>query len=211
MNIRDCLTDLWKRGYFSSYRSVKEIRATLLEKYGLTHSNISASLNRCREFLRRDEKGWIQKKRFDPSERTNSLAENHFSVLGIHPKIERASKKLFSDGYYAEAIFAAYKTVDKMVQAKSGCIYMSGKNLMFKVFNKDNPILALNDGISISDKDEQEGFMHIFAGASQGIRNPKAHDNVIQKSAEVTLQYLGLASLLCRMVDGSKKVRDHPR
>lgn len=102
------------------------------------------------------------------------------SILSpIRPKTERASKRLFSDRHYAEAIFAAYKAVDKMVQAKSACIDMSGKNLMFNVFNKGNPILALIDGVSTSDKDEQEGFMHIFARASQGIRNPKGHDNVI--------------------------------
>ena len=76
---------------------------------------------------------------------------------------------------------------------------------MLDVFNVKSPILKLNQLRSVSDRDEQEGFMHLFAGAIQGIRNPKGHDEIIQTDALKTLEYLCLASLLAKTVDSSSE------
>lgn len=65
----------------------------------------------------------------------------------------------------------------------------------------NNPIIRLNSLETQTDKDQQEGFMHLFMGAMQGIRNPKAHENISQNDPYITLELLGLASLLIRAID----------
>lgn len=55
--------------------------------------------------------------------------------------------------------------------------------------------LLLSRPIARAGRNEQEGYMHLFAGAMQGIRNPKAHDN-IHTSASRAVHHLYLASLL---------------
>jgi uncharacterized protein (TIGR02391 family) len=53
---------------------------------------------------------------------------------------------------------------------------------------------------SQSDKDEQQGYMQIFAGAMTGIRNPKAHAN-LNPDQRKTLHLISLASLLMYRLD----------
>jgi uncharacterized protein (TIGR02391 family) len=55
--------------------------------------------------------------------------------------------------------------------------------------------------VTQSEKDEQEGFMYLFMGAMQGIRNPKAHKEIVQNDPFITLEYLGFASFLLKRID----------
>lgn len=64
--------------------------------------------------------------------------------------------------------------------------------------------LRLNDLNSLTDRDEQEGFRFIFMGAMQRIRNPKAHDEVVQEDEDRAYDYLALASLLMRRLDDAQ-------
>ena len=41
----------------------------------------------------------------------------------------------------------------------------SARALMAKAFDQDAPLLPLNEGVSVSDRDEQEGFKLLFMGA----------------------------------------------
>ena len=129
-----------------------------------------------------------------------------FDLLKFHPHIKTASERLFKDSHYAQAILETFKTVNNFVKEKSGRQEWNGKNLMAKVFRKGNPIIRLNKLETISDKDEQEGFMFLFMSAMVGIRNPKAHDNIIQTDPYKTLEYLSFASLLAKKVDEGKLV-----
>jgi len=210
MKPKQALKDLWQKGWFESARTTKDIEKQLESDYGTSSENLTAVLNNCPEFLRKKGKAeWRQRLRYDAAviDRFYVKKIDFFSMLDIHPTIQRVSKKLFQDGYYPEAIFAAFKAVNNSVKVKSAHYSLDGKKLMLEVFSRERPILALNDNNTIFEKDEQEGFMYLFAGAIQGIRNPKAHDEVVQRDQKVTLQYLAFASLLCRMVDKSKKVR----
>jgi len=132
----------------------------------------------------------------------NTLLE----LLKFHPRIKEASERLFKNSHYAQAILEAFKTVNNFVKEKSGKQEWDGKNLMAKVFRKENPIIRFNKLKTISDKDEQEGFMFLFMGAMVGIRNPKAHDNIIQTDPYKTLEYLSFASLLAKKVEESELV-----
>jgi len=129
-----------------------------------------------------------------------------FEKMQLHPKIIAVSKRLFQDGHYPQAIFEAFKAVDNFVKKRTG-LSIYGKDLMGKVFNVDNPIIKLNELRTKSNRSEQEGFMYLFMGAMEGIRNPKAHDEVAELDPYKTLEYLGFASLLMRRADEGKKKR----
>ena len=132
----------------------------------------------------------------DSAELTNYLFDN----MQFHPRVIEASKSLFETQHYAQAIFEAFKAVDNLVKEKTG-LSLSGKQLMAQVFREEQPTIKLNEGRSQSDRDEQEGFKFLFMGAMVGIRNPKAHDNVVQTDPYRTLEYLGFASLLMRRIE----------
>jgi uncharacterized protein (TIGR02391 family) len=126
-----------------------------------------------------------------------------FDQLRMHPLIKEVSGRLYRDGYYAQAIFEAFKAVNNRVKEKAGRADLDGKDLMAKAFRKEAPILRLAPLSTQSDMDEQEGFMLLFLGAMVGIRNPKAHEMVSQTDPDRALEYLAFASLLCRRVDES--------
>lgn len=123
-----------------------------------------------------------------------------FDDRKFHKLVVKASQKLFCDRHYSQAIFEACKMLNKTVQSLSGS-ELDGKKLMLDVFSVNNPKLKLNPFATQSDKDEQEGFMHIFAGVMHGIRNPKGHDIINLKDPIRTLEYLSLLSLLFRRLD----------
>ncbi len=72
---------------------------------------------------------------------------------------------------------------------------------MANAFSEQSAVIRLNPLNTRSDRDEQEGFKFLFMGSMQGIRNPKAHENVVQDDLHKTLEYLGLASLLMKRLD----------
>lgn len=205
MENKEAVKNLWKEGFFKSHKAVKQVDKALLGRYGITAANTSALLVRCKEFLRKTDKGWIQKREYSEVEEVETEGVDYFKLLQIHPEIVKSSKKLFNDGYNAEAIFAAFKRVNNIVKEKSGLKNNDGKSLMQTAFSPNNPILKLNALITISEKDEQAGFMDIFAGSMQGIRNPKGHDDIIQSDKHYTMEHLAIASLLCKKLDKAHK------
>jgi uncharacterized protein (TIGR02391 family) len=96
----------------------------------------------------------------------------------------------------------AYKALNNLVKEKNGCHDLDGQELMSTVFSYKNPILNLNKLESTSDQDEQMGFI-LLMGDMVGVRNPKAHDNVLQTDPIRAMEYLALASLLVRRVEES--------
>jgi uncharacterized protein (TIGR02391 family) len=126
----------------------------------------------------------------------------------VNKNIVELSMKKFEDGHYADAVESAFKSVNKcvkdLVKAKTGN-EMDGVSLMREAFGfnlqKDkHPIILLDDLEDESGKNIQEGYMQIFAGSMQGIRNPKAHDN-IDISKERAMHQIILASLLMHKLD----------
>jgi uncharacterized protein (TIGR02391 family) len=141
-----------------------------------------------------------------PTSKTPEKLMILFDALVVQAKIREASRSLFGDRHYSQAIFEAYKTLEFMVKEKSGLRGIGGKPLMAKAFDIVKPILKLNDANTDGDKDEQIGFMHIFMGVMTGIRNPKGHEAVVQKDPIRTLQYLAFADLLAHRIDEAVKV-----
>lgn len=125
----------------------------------------------------------------------------------MHPLIKTISEKKFFDGHYADSVESAFKEIESRLRN----LYfrhrgkdLTGRNLMLHIFNLENKsnqrLLAFNELNTESGKNVQEGFMNIFSGAMQAIRNPKSHDNLII-TKEDALDKLMLASMLMKKVD----------
>lgn len=127
------------------------------------------------------------------------------SDLPLHPRIAEVSLALYANGHYDDAVLDASKALINLVKEKSRRDDMDGVGLMTEVFSKDNPILAFNDLSTRSDKDEQQGMMHLFQGAVLAIRNPRGHE-FPDDSPERAMEYISFVSMLAKFVDGTRRV-----
>lgn len=133
-------------------------------------------------------------------ETTKVENEGIWSIM--HSKIIRVAKQRFENGFYADAVEAAFKEINLQVKTKCKDRHQNkdGKGLMTIAFSANNPVLKFEPSSSYSDFDIQEGYMHMFAGAMQGIRNPKAHENDVIDKADA-LRKLAFASMLMYKLD----------
>ena len=133
-------------------------------------------------------------------ETTKVENEGIWSIM--HSKIIRVAKQRFENGFYADAVEAAFKEINLQVKTKCKDRHQNkdGKGLMTMAFSANNPVLKFEPSSSYSDFDIQEGYMHMFAGAMQGIRNPKAHENDVIDKADA-LRKLAFASMLMYKLD----------
>lgn len=125
---------------------------------------------------------------------------------GLHPKITEIAQPRFESKHFADAVEASLKEandrVKSLVKARTGKEY-DGADLMRKAFSPNAPIISLADMSTTSGQNEQQGYMEIFAGAMTGIRNPKAHSNLVIDEKR-TMHLLYLASLLMYKLDEAK-------
>lgn len=131
-----------------------------------------------------------------------SLLDRFDEVVTI-PVLRKAIRKLFADGHYARAVEGAFKCLNNAVKKKSGLTSKDGAALMKEAFSANFPVLKLNNFLSDSEKNEQQGYMEMFAGTMTGIRNPRAHEHELDDEPEVALEMLVLANHLMRKLDDS--------
>ena len=141
----------------------------------------------------------ILRKRVDESQ-----DKKFFNI--IHSKIKCVSQDKFFSGYHADSVESAFKEINsrlKRIYRKHKKEERDGADLMHTIFNlrnKNQRLLTFESLETETGRNVQEGYMHIFAGAMQAIRNPKAHDNMIL-SKEEALDRLFFASLLMKKID----------
>jgi uncharacterized protein (TIGR02391 family) len=146
------------------------------------------------ERIARRAHGFTETDRAAPPE-----ARHPFQVRDIHESLPPKVRELFDDGHYAQATYEAYKYLDSEVRRLSK-IDKTGVALMMEALNKDAPKLKLNALVTMSEKDEQEGFRFLFAGGIAAIRNPRGHEG-IEDDLETSLAHLSLATLLMRRLE----------
>ena len=133
---------------------------------------------------------------------------SHFDDFITEPSLHKKTERLFKDGHHARAVEEAYKLLDNIVKKRTGLKDAStGSSLMQKAFSANSPILRLNAGTSASEKDEQLGYMNIFAGCMTGVRNPRAHESDWEDTEHRALQLLIFANHLIERVTLAKKAR----
>ena len=129
---------------------------------------------------------------------------DRFDEVITSESIRSVSRGLFSDGHYARAVEEAFKCLNNEVKAVCS-LNADGAGLMRTAFSAKSPRLKLNNLESESEKDEQQGYMDIYAGAMTGIRNPRAHEHELQDEPEVALELLTLANhLMCKLESATR-------
>lgn len=136
---------------------------------------------------------------FTSKEDVSDSSLHPFDLRNIHPEFPAKVRKLFDDGHYAEATFAAFKHVDNLVQKFSG-LSKSGEKLMMEAFSENSPAIKLTALSSTSEIDEQRGYKFIFSGGAVAIRNPRGHENDSDE-LDKCLDHLAFASLLVRRLE----------
>lgn len=132
---------------------------------------------------------------------------NLYDRLVLSDSLRGATRRLFANGHYARAVEEAFKCLNNAVKDKSGLSSKDGADLMRDAFSANSPALKLNGLHSSSQKDEQRGYMDVYAGSMTGIRNPRAHDHQLDDQPEVALELLVMANHLMRRLAASTRAR----
>lgn len=129
-----------------------------------------------------------------------------FSQTVVENEIVSVSRDLFASGHYNIAVAEAFKALDKFVETKAGT-GKSGTDSMREAFSPKNPILCWSSRSTSSERDEQEGYGHIYAGAMLGIRNPTTHEFNWVDNDQLALELLVFAQHLLRKAKLANKLR----
>ena len=128
--------------------------------------------------------------------------DHPFEARNIHMTLPDIVRELFDNGHYSQATFEAFKFVDKEV-AKHAKVSKSGVKLMMEAFRGEDPPIRLTPLVTVSDKDEQQGYKFLFSGSVFAIRNPKGHEYGVKDSPDTCLDHLGFASMLIRRLENA--------
>lgn len=99
-----------------------------------------------------------------------------FSKIVTEEEIVSVSRDLFVSGFFNQAVFEAFKALDKYIQLKAKNSSSSGAKLMNDVFSPNNPALQWSERKTTSEIDQHRGYHFLFSGAFTGIRNPTGHE-----------------------------------
>jgi len=133
----------------------------------------------------------------------NSQEVKAFDSRNYHEEIRKHGRELFAEGRYFHAVFECCKAFDKYVADKAK-LDKHGSDLMSAALSMKGS-LKLNKQVTETDRNEQEGIMHLCMGVMRAIRNPKGHELALEWPIDVkdALDILSLLSFLFRQIDKS--------
>ena len=147
----------------------------------------------CHDYAVRLEaiKGLCEERLSDLGEAPGGDVTIVFEGLDLHPAIADATGGRFRSNHHADAVEAAVKALNNLVRLKAGVDDIDGMPLMQSVFGGKDPVLKFNEFADQNDRDEQQGFMFMFAGAVAGLRNPRAH-RLMEDEPQRALEFIAL-------------------
>jgi uncharacterized protein (TIGR02391 family) len=146
----------------------------------------------------------LEEKRSEVGGDPAAKAKNAFEQMELHQRIAAVCAELYRDGHYRQAVLDASIALVNYVKEKSRQHSLDGSSLMTTVFSANKPVLAFNELKDQTDKDEQEGLMHLFMGAVLALRNPRAHA-LFDDSPEMALDYIAFLSMLAKRLDSARR------
>lgn len=125
-----------------------------------------------------------------------------FDSRDYHSEVKKHGRLLFLEGRYFHSVFECCKAFDKYVGEKSK-VAKHGSDLMSAALSLKGP-LKLNTQTTETERNEQEGLMHLCMGLMRAIRNPESHEPELDWpiTREDALDILSLISFLYRQIDG---------
>lgn len=123
-----------------------------------------------------------------------------FDRLGLHADVAAAARDHFVAGKFRSAVLDAALSLVGRVKERTGRHELDGKDLMSKALSRASPLLRVSDLRNDFERGEQEGWMFLFMGAMQALRNPPAH-NLDEYGKEETREMLSFLSLLHRRLE----------
>lgn len=136
---------------------------------------------------------------------TEEKGEDGFEHL-LHPSVVQSSLDLFKREHYRDAVLNSIVAIFDLIRERTG-IDADGAALVTRAFSLNDPYLVLSELNTESGQNDQKGFIQLFSGSYQGIRNPKAHSLNHDLTETKAAQYLVHASLLARRVSEAQQVK----
>lgn len=123
-----------------------------------------------------------------------------FENVRLHARIDAAASALYRDGHFKNAVFEAAIALQNAVQEKAREHGLDGTVLMEKVFSANAPVLAFTPCVTKDEQNEQRGWMFLYSGAIQALRNPRGH-SLDPDTPETALECLVFLSFLAKSLD----------
>ena len=137
------------------------------------------------------------------------------SAPAMHRDVWEASKSLWRNGHYGEAVTAAARSVNAALQAKVARRDISEAKLVSECFSLDPPkpgvprLRLMADDGSDTYKNLHTGALAFGQGCFKAIRNVLTHEYgaLAEPPEEEALHYLATFSVLARWIDKAKVER----
>ena len=141
---------------------------------------------------------------------TRKKYKDFFETFHLHSKLKNV-ERLFLKSEFDSAAREAFIVVESVLRKKSGLdshgFDLATKALKYEVDKQTGaitkqPLIALNDLKTESEKNEQDGIRYMLMGCFQGIRNIYQHNQVGSAVSNVLTIILD-ASLFLDLLDGN--------
>ncbi|MGB7981550.1 MAG: TIGR02391 family protein [Candidatus Nanopelagicales bacterium] len=130
----------------------------------------------------------------------------------LHEWVWEASRRLWANGFFAEAVGAAARRVNAKTQEKLGRRNVAETNLFRQAFSMDPPeagklrLRLWEDDDSQTYKNVHRGAMSLAEGLFAAARNLAAHEDEYELTEQEALEQLVAFSLLARWVERAKVI-----
>lgn len=132
----------------------------------------------------------------DNVSRPPALGTSEPRLSHLHPVVQQAASSRFASAHYSDSIEKACIALEKAVRDKANQPSdLGGVDLMNRVFSQASPVITLS-----SDRGEREGYMFLFRGMWQSLRNHHAHNDTSTDPARA-LEWLSFISALLYKLD----------
>ncbi|WP_283700217.1 TIGR02391 family protein [Clostridium perfringens] len=142
-----------------------------------------------------------------------SKATNLRKILhdrNIHPDVLKfCVPELIQENYF-HAVLEATKSIADKLRNISG-LSLDGNQLVYKVFDKNKPLIAINTLQTSAELNEQDGLKSLISGVFTMFRNPHAHEPKIywNISEQDTIDLFTTLSFIHRRLDIAVKIPDY--
>jgi hypothetical protein len=114
----------------------------------------------------------------------------------LYQTVDQVATPYMQIGQYDAALLHVCIALNNAVQTRSQRPDLDGVPLMRTVFSAKSPILNIEARYG-----NQQGFMDLFAGVMDAIRNPRAHHAMAGITAAEAIEWLAFLSALFRVLD----------